>query len=345
MLTPLIVGRAGSPDHEEAVAAYVFSATLAIQDITGSAHSGVSALHVTKRLEGSAESHAHLFALAARNAPRPLGELGYPTLVAGDLLDVAAWVLVSLPLLEDTGVIEAHITLDASVAPLPGEPLPQAPWEAALALVDALSSSLSRPIRQIWVTGTAPAALPAAGFEAAFTEAQAEFAIPAEAPGPASCDVVSNMRLDPRDLPDLLGVLSSSSAHYPRGGLVLDTIEWDEQRFRDAGARLHDRGGTLLTALARDKEGHVVGLAEVIRFDSDAANLCELGLVYVLPAHRGRGHATALLSTALEAARHAWPAVDTAYVSYPAQDPAAAALAARLGAEELSRTTGWQKLS
>ena len=74
----------------EAINAYVFSSTLAAQDITGLSTSGVSAAHVAKRLEGSAESLSYLFALTTREAPRPLGELGYPALSPDDLLDVEA---------------------------------------------------------------------------------------------------------------------------------------------------------------------------------------------------------------------------------------------------------------
>ena len=60
----LFVLRPGTDELTEAVTgAYAFSATLAIQDITGLATSGVSASHVRTRLVPSAESAAHLFAL------------------------------------------------------------------------------------------------------------------------------------------------------------------------------------------------------------------------------------------------------------------------------------------
>ena len=98
-------------DAEEVVGAYAFSATLAIQDITGDAHSGITASHMTKRLEGSTESDAMLFALTNVRAPRPLGPRGYPEIGVDDLADIEAWVFISLPLLEDTSVIEATVTL------------------------------------------------------------------------------------------------------------------------------------------------------------------------------------------------------------------------------------------
>lgn len=342
MLHPLLVGRPGTPDAEAAIASYVFSATLAIQDITGLTASGVSAPHVATRLKGSAESRSMLFALSSRHAPRPLSELGYPLFGAEDGLDVEAWVFVSLPLLEDFSVIEAHVTLDASVAPLPGDPIPPQQWHGALSLLDALSTALDRPIHQVWVTGAAPAALPARGYEAAFTEAQAVFPVP-DSPLPWSCDVVDDMNFSPADRSALQGLLTSSSADYPRGGLVMDTVIWDDARLRDAAARLADRGGSQITALARDGGGRVVGMAEVVHYSSDSANLCELGLVYVLPGHRRAGHATRMLRCALAAARRRWPEVDTSYLSYPAGDPAAEAVAAALGAREVSVTTAWQR--
>ncbi|SDR95660.1 GNAT family N-acetyltransferase [Corynebacterium timonense] len=341
MLHPLIVGRPGTPDAEAAIASYVFSATLAIQDITGLAASGVSAPHVSKRLEGSAESQSMLFALSSRPAPRPLGELGYPVVGPDDALDVEAWVFVSLPLLEDLSIIEAHVTLDASIAPLPGEPIPAQPWHSALSLVDALSTALSRPTRHVWVTGAAPAALPERGYAAAFTETQAVLAVPA-CSGPT--DVVHDMDVSPADRHGLQHVLTSSSRDYPRGGLVMDTVAWDDARLGSAAARLLDRGGAQVTALARDAQGQVVGMAEIVHYSSDSEHLCELGLVYVLPGHRRTGHAARMLRSAFAAARERWPAVDTAYVSYPANDPAAEALAGALGAREVSSTTAWQRL-
>ncbi|WP_291313756.1 GNAT family N-acetyltransferase [Corynebacterium sp. UBA2622] len=343
MLRPLIVGRRGTPDFEDAVAAYVFSATLAIQDITGLATSGVTASHVAKRLEGSAESRSMLFGLSARSVPRTVGELGYPVMTSEDLLDIEAWVFVSLPLLEDLRVTEAHITLDASIAPLPGEDTPAAPWEAALSLLDDLAAALVRPIRQVWVTtatgADAPAALRHHGYAPAFSETQAVFDVPR---CEVACDVVDDMAFAASDLPCLRDVLTSSSRSYPRGGLIMDEVTWDEARLRDAGARLLDRGGSQVTALARDRGGCVVGIAEVVHYDSDAASLCEVGLVYVLPSARKIGLGRTALSSALAAARARWPEVETGYLSYPSGDPAAEATAARLGARPVSQTTAWQ---
>ncbi|MDY5785989.1 GNAT family N-acetyltransferase [Corynebacterium sp.] len=340
MLLPLTIGRAGTSDHAEAVAAYVFSATLAIQDITGMATSGVTASHVAKRLEGSAESSSHLFALSPRTAPRPVGELGFPQLTAEDLLDVEAWVFVSCPLLEDVQVIEAHVTLDASIAPLPGESIPEAPWEAALSLLDTLSALLDRPIRHVWITGPAPEALHTRGFKAAFSETQAVFDVPEVT---STLDVVADMDFSPADLPALQDVLTSSSRDYPRGSLIMDTVNWDSARLRDAGARLLDRGGTQLTALARDASGRVIGMAEVVHYDSDTEAICEMGLIYVLPEHRRRGHGMEMIRSALAAARERWPKITTSYLSYPTGDDASHAVAKRLGARTVSTTTAWQK--
>ncbi|AWB84179.1 GNAT family N-acetyltransferase [Corynebacterium liangguodongii] len=340
MLSPLIAA------SDEAVAAYAFSATLAVQDITGLAASGVTASHVAKRLEGSAESSSYLFALAGRHAPRPLGPLGYPVLTQEDLYDVHAWVFVSLPLLEDTGVIEANVTLDAAIAPLPGEEAPREPWEGALSLIDALSNRLTRPIRHLWVThavgAPAPPAVELSGYSPAYVEAQGMFPV-ADLPA-GTCDVVEGMAFSRDDTLSLQHILTSSSAHYPRGELTLDTVTWDAARLRDAHARLNDRGGTQLTALARDDDGRAVGLCEVVHYDSDAEEVCELGLVYVLPEHRRQGHGMDMLCSALAAAREKWPKVETCYCSYPAGDEAAETVARALGVDVVSGSTGWQRI-
>lgn len=342
MPTPLIVGA----DDAEAINAYVFSSTLAAQDITGLATSGVSAAHVVTRLKGSAESRSYLFALCTREAPRPLGSLGYAEIQAEDILDVEAWVFISLPLLEDTYVVEANVTLDAAVAPLPGEDVPNTPWNHALSLIDALSTVLDRPIRHVWTThavGAAdPPALREAGYAPAFSEVQATVELDS-IPAPARpLDVVADMDFAPSDIPAFLSLLSSASANYPRGELVLDTVDWTQQRLIDAGERLRDRGGTQLTALARNDSGEVVGLAEAVTFDHDVESVCELGLVYVLPEQRGRGFGRDLVLAVLSAARERWEDAETAFASYPAGDVAAEALAGELAVEPVSATTVWQ---
>ena len=340
-------------DAEEVVGAYAFSATLAIQDITGDAHSGITASHMTKRLEGSTESDAMLFALTNVRAPRPLGPRGYPEIGVDDLADIEAWVFISLPLLEDTSVIEATVTLDAAIAPLPGEPVPEEPWVAALSLIDALSHSFSRPTRHIWDThapdADSPASdiLTAAGYTPAYREDQATFSIDAIAyPAAAdqrpvdSIDVVFNNEISADDLILFRALLTAASEGYPRGDLKLDTVEWTEQRLRDAQARLLDRGGNQYTAIAystgEDGARRAVGLAEAVHYDADDDSLIELGLVFVLPAYRGAGVGTALVESVLAAAKSRWPEVETGYSSYPSISDAA-------HAQPISATTAWQR--
>lgn len=361
MLTPLIHAH-GSRDSDEVVGAYVFSATLAIQDITGTAYSGVTASHMSKRLEGSAESDALLFALTSAAAPRPIGPLSYPVIHESDLADIAAWVFISLPLLEDTGVIEATVTLDASIAPLPGEYIPREPWVGALSLIDDLSHRLSRPIRHTWVTHSGDShpgepqvepelSLSRHGYAPAYREAQMTFPLdtlpPCTSPAhsAASVSVVRNMDFDPTDLPSLRALLSASSREHPRGELILDDVDWTEQRLRDASARLMDRGGTQLTAVAHSSDGpggHVIGMAEAVHYDADDDRLMEIGLVYVHPGDRGRGVAKHMLRDLLAAAKQEWPKAETAYASYPTESEPAIALLEPFNPDILSFATAWQ---
>lgn len=356
----------GDAELNEAVTgAYAFSATLAIQDITGLATSGVTPSHIAKRLEGSAESEALLFALTDRAAPRPLGPLGYPELTPDDLLDIDAWVFVSLPLLEDLSVIEANVTLDASIAPLPGEPAPEAPWQEAFLLIDALSHHLTRPTRQLWVTHApgdwVPPVAKAHGYDVAFREDQAVFgASSAGAAGALGALANHAHHVEVFEGPGFSGfnspaaelsadavqfaeLLTAASRDYPRGELVMDTITWDLQRIIDAGERLGDRGGQQLTGICRDEDGRIVGLCEAVHYTSDADTVCELGLIYVLPAYRGRGIGTALIRDTIAAARARWEKLDTVYLSYPADSAPAERIAAALAAEVVSSTTAWQR--
>lgn len=352
----LHVPRRGSDTSEAVVGAYAFSATLAIQDITGLATSGVTASHIAKRLEPSAESEAMLFALTERDALRPVTDLRYQELLADDLAYIDAWIFISLPLLEDTGVIEANIVFDAQLAPLPGEPWPAAPWHSALSLIDELSSTLQRPTRHIWVTHTpgafTPPAVQECGYTAAFREDQATFEVSRADVLPAcgaAIEVVkgpgflTRRKATPGEVEQFSHLLTEASRDYPRGALELDTIEWDLARITEAGARLADRGGTQLTGLAR-VDGVIIGLCEVVHYSTDDDTVCELGLIYVLPEHRGRGIGAGLIRTTLAQAREVWEDLETVYCSYPADSAPAAAITASLGAEVVSSTTGWQKL-
>nr|WP_245167874.1 GNAT family N-acetyltransferase [Corynebacterium coyleae] len=121
----------------------------------------------------------------------------------------------------------------------------------------------------------------------------------------------------------------------------MDTINWDLERIRDAGARLQDRGGSQLTGLAY-VDGVIVGLCEVVRFHADDPKVCELGLVYVLPEHRGQGIGKAMLRASLERAHATWEDLETVYCSYPADSPTAKAIMRGLDAKVVSSTTAWQ---
>ncbi|AKV59797.1 hypothetical protein AK829_02480 [Corynebacterium riegelii] len=367
--------RQGGEFDEAVVGAYAFSATLAIQDITGLATSGVTPAHIAKRMEGSAESKALLFALTSREALRPVGPLGFPLLTSDDLFDVEAWVFISLPLLEDVTVLEANVTLDASIAPLPGEEVPAAPWQGAFMLIDALSHALNRPTRQIWVTHSPGAWTPPgaveAGYAQAFREDQAVFEAEAVenldslrpssasdvlikvAEGPGFAGFEAPVGSPSKDAAGFGALLSAASRDYPRGELQLEPIEWDLQRITDAGARLKDRGGAQLTgiALVNDSgnassgERQYVGLCEAVHYTHDSDAVCELGLIYVLPEFHGRGIGEALVRETVSAARKHWEDLKTVYVSYPADSAGAQAIAETLGASVVSSTTAWQRLA
>nr|WP_256478282.1 GNAT family N-acetyltransferase [Corynebacterium stercoris] len=109
-----------------------------------------------------------------------------------------------------------------------------------------------------------------------------------------------------------------------------------------------DRGGQQLTGIARVQDANgeptIVGLCEAVHYSSDDDAVCELGLIYVLPEYRERDIGTALIGGTIARARAVWEDLETIYISYPADSPAARAITARIGAEAVSSTTAWQQL-
>ncbi|WP_018297974.1 GNAT family N-acetyltransferase [Corynebacterium lubricantis] len=349
------VSSAQIAEPSEALGQYAFSSTLAIQDITSDVTSGTSASRLAVRLAGSAESDAYLFALCTSPpGPRDIGAFGYPAVpstgTSGDPLEVAAWVMISLPLLEDTRVIEAHVTIDASIAPLPGEPLDgdvtQA-WEGALSLIDELSLRLERPIRQLWITHGAsdlrgPELLEANGYRAAFTEIQAKVSLEPATLSP-SVHIAYDMRFPAEHSASMASIYTDSSARLPRGELIMDTIAWSEQRILDASGRLLAKGGEQITAYIL-REGTVVAFSEVMRFSGAEDTVIELGATFVLEAFRNQGLGKAVMFSALAEARSRWPKARTGYTSYPDTVKSIAHLNQELGEDIISATTAWQRV-
>ncbi|MHA2789170.1 GNAT family N-acetyltransferase [Corynebacterium sp. S7] len=345
---------AGAAVSEE-LGQYAFSSTLAIQDITGDVTSGTSASRLAVRLAGSAESDAYLFALCTSPpGPRDIGAFGYPAVAStgssGDPLEVAAWVMISLPLLEDVRVIEAHVTIDASIAPLPGAPLDdevQQAWEGALSLIDELSSRLARPIRQLWIThgyadSRGPAALTSAGYSPAITEIQSKLQL---SPATLSSAVLlaNDMQFPTEHAASMATIYTDSSATLPRGELILDTINWTEARIRDASGRLLAKGGEQITAYVV-RDGAVVAFSEVMRFAGAEESVIELGATFVSAPHRGQGLGRAVMFSVLSAAQLRWPEAQVGYTSYPSSVESIAHLNRELGEEIISATTAWQRV-
>ena len=190
------------------------------------------------------------------------------------------------------------------------------------------------------------------GYAPAFREDQGTFSVSAIEGLPDAADAQFSVvqgpgfsarrNAAPGELEQFSRLLTSASRDYPRGELVMDAIEWDLARIQDAGARLQDRGGSQLTGLAY-VNGECVGLCEVVRYFSDDPKVCELGLIYLLPEHRGRGIGSAMLRASLTRAKEIWEDLETVYCSYPADSAAASAIMRVVDAETVSTTTAWQK--
>lgn len=351
-----VIGAGGSVVPSEPLRQYAFSSTLAIQDITGDVTSGQSAKRMAVRLAGSNESDAFLFALCdSPPGPRPTGAFGFPEVAStgesADPIDAAAWLVVSLPLLEDRAVLEAHITVDSSLAPLPGEPWDadvREAWDSALALIDELSNHLSRPVGQLWLTHNAAghdedsrAGLVGHGYVPAHMEYQATLDVTTAQPaGPV--EIAYDMEFPVNLQDEMAAIYTEASENLPRGELLLETIHWTPQRVRDAAGRLRARGGEQITAFVV-REERIVAFSEAMRFRDAEESVIELGATYVAEGFRGQGLGRDVMMGVLDEATRRWPAARTGYTSYPAQVGAIAALNKELGETIISATTAWQK--
>lgn len=364
MLYPVVLARpvpgaGGDLSPSEAVSAYAFSSTLSIQDITGDPTSGTSASRLVTRLQGSAESDAVLLALCATPpGPRPTGRFGLPEVPStgdvGEPLDYVVWVMVSLPLLEDLRVLEAHITFDSSIAPLPGERWDaeaREAWQSALDLVDTLAADTARPIRQLWITHAPDQPGPEVpGYQRAYLEYQAKLDLAAaadqEGPHGAAVQLAYDMNFDEPVRGSMSDMYRLASENLPRGSLIMDTIEWTPLRISQASGRLADKQGEQISAYLTDPDDPttVVAFSEVTRFAGAEASVVELGATYVRQQWRGKGLARAVMMSAISHAQLRWPEARVGYTSYPAGVPEIASLHAVLHDEVISATTAWQKV-
>ncbi|WP_231910171.1 GNAT family N-acetyltransferase [Corynebacterium cystitidis] len=359
MLARPVRGAGGELTPSEAVSAYAFSSTLSIQDITGDPTSGTTASRLVVRLQGSEESDALLFALCASPpGPRPTGRFGLPEIPstgdAGQPLDYAAWVMISLPLLEDLHVIEAHITMDSSIAPLPGQPWDaevHEAWQAALDLVDTLAHHTARPIRQLWITHPPDTPGPnIPGYHRAHTEYQAKLdlsvATDAQGSWADSVTLADDMNFGPDIRESMSDMYRLASEQLPRGDLVMDTIQWTPQRIAQASSRLADKQGEQITALITDPSDStaVIAFSEVTRFAGAESRVVELGATFVRHQWRGQGLGRSAMMSAVSQAQQRWPETRVGYTSYPEGVPQVEALNASLNGEIISATTAWQKL-
>lgn len=338
-------GRAPS----DVVRTFVFMANLEAQEASRDAAASVTAEQVLTRLKGSAESDVALFALVDDTVTpilAPTGELGYGLLAATGSdtdVEVAGFLLISLPLLEDTDLAELDVTLDAQYLLLPGEKMD----DQARAIRDELLSH-GRKIaathfdrRRFVVFTDVSEPAPPAPFRPAVTLTTTAMAVP-ENDVPVAADAVFLQGFGARSeyAPQIAELLSQASADIDNGELDLAPQSWDTQRLEEAAARLRDRGDRqLLTLLVQG--GEVLALSEITLRADPTTQVAELGMTTTKRARRGRGLARRALTQAIARLRREYPRVETMYTSAAGTDDASQALYAPYRPRTIDVARGW----
>lgn len=330
---------------------FVFMANLEAQESTGDAAASVSVEQVLTRLKGSAESDALLFA-AVDDAVTPvvgaLGELGVPVLPAtGDRdadVEVTGYLHLALPLLEDTDLAELDVTLDASLLPLPGEPMSGTARQVRDELigrgVEIARRHFQRSRFLVWTDAREPD--PPAGFHPAVTVKQVAMAVPENTGLDEDTVIVDAYGACSPYAGDIAELLTQASADTDHGSLGLAPQEWTVARLLDAAGRLRDRRDAQFLALVV-LHGQVVSLSEITVRDDKDVTVAELGMTVTRRGHRSEGFGRQSLHAAV--AELAWrhPRVTTMYGSAAATDAAAWAMYRPFDPRPVDRATGWLK--
>lgn len=340
----------------------VFMANLAAQETTGTMDASRSATQLLAELATDHPDHeTFIVALVEGDGEAaPLHPaLGVPLVPSSADAEIAGWLILTLSTRDHVDLVEAELVLDAALQPMPGEALGAEAQEAIQQLLTEgarLGASVGRKQFVVWhQQPLADSATEASWADAlgrlGFAPAYSEWTLAVElkdAPrasaegdnGQTTWQTIIDANFPDALVPEVARVYEAASRDIPHGHLPLQPEQWDAQRLAANTANMRELGTQNVHVLATGADGVITAMAEAF-LPSGNTSVIDLGLLYVRPAERGRGLATAAGQRLAFAIKEHFPAVQRGYAAIAAENTAALTLARKYGGREISRTTAW----
>ncbi|MEJ5927081.1 GNAT family N-acetyltransferase [Corynebacterium sp. H128] len=267
--------------------------------------------------------------------------------------EALGWLIINLPLADNTHTMELSIVLDVELQPLPGDLAGAEAAEVVRALLEAAASlapRYGRTVLQLWqqhslTTNDALAPLfQDCGFEQALTQVESVLSLPL--PGKTTDTKTlgfANEDFPEELLPSVAALYQQASADQPFGMLLVEEAPWDESRLQEATSHFRSLGTRNYHALALSPAGQVCALSEVWIHEGFSAEVAVQGLTYVLPEYRGQGLGEALKRRALAVLQESCPSVQRVYTAVATENAAMLALNRKLGSVPVGYASAWQR--
>lgn len=345
-------------DPSDVVLSQVFNANLASQEASGTADAAVSVERTLHGLRPGPQSEPHMFALIAREPGETEDYLDVPAQGDDRNFDYLGYLTVTLPLRENTDTAEVAVTLDAGLAPLPGEELsPEA--VKALRRLYQLAADVAREHGR----GTLQAGLMTSpsigvdgdprvrlmrelGFELAYQggEYLVELGELPAAPLPEGIAATVFEGVSPPEplVDGFLELLRIASTDVPHGSLRAEPANWSRERLAEVAAHSARLGSQLVNVVLSDAYGPV-GFSYASRHPGSNPAVAEQDLTVIHPRARRQGLGTAIKAILWRELRTRHPEVRRVCTFVSDDNAAMRAINAKLGATLTAIETVWQK--
>lgn len=371
----------------DVVLSYVFSANLATQEVTGDIGAAMSVEAVVYGLQPSPQGACLMYALInaepeladGHDAGAQLGGLDvFEVPVLGDErnFDYLGFVLVTVPNVNNPLLAEVAITLDAGIAPLPGQPLDTTARlvmeklvrlgeevarvhgrtiiQTGLLSVDSERDPKASLLRELGYRLAYRAGVYAVDLDGALDKEQAY-------PLPEGCRLrYFTGAMPPADMvEDLCRLLDIADRDVPHGSLTNDPQPWTPQRLQAIAAREQRRGSFIMTAVVEGSDDpastgsagndhahrRLIAMSSLSHDPGASREMVAQDLTVVAPPWRGRGLATATKAGLWRRLREIDGGVRRVGTTLADDNSAIIAVNSHFGARLLAHEIGWELIT